>query len=306
MGEILQFRLRLNTMRLAFILVLFSFSVSGQTLTDLENELHSLKASMERAGNDSLRRLTNDTLLLTFTKALQLEGSFNHDFSSVKPIGNIRSSDNKVRIITWNLPLDDGTHEYYGFVQVKGPKYGTKLHVLKEDSVPMESPEMSVKKASNWYGALYFDIARVKRRRKVFYTLLGWDGNDLLSTKKIIDALTVDNKGNITFGLSRFKVGRKTKRRVIFEYSSEYVMSLRFDDRKKVIVFDHLDVDNNRLKGIPEYYGPDGTYDALILKKGRWYYEPYYDARNQRDRKDRKYRDPHKKNEPPKPEPTRQ
>ena len=62
-------------------------------------------------------------------------------------------------------------------------------------------------------------------------------------------------------------MGSVFRNRVIFTYDAQISMTLRYDDKIKGIVFDHL----IKIKNDPtEPYGPDGTYDALKIKKGKW------------------------------------
>ena len=63
------------------------------------------------------------------------------------------------------------------------------LFSLTDKSADIKNPENTVGEASKWYGMLYYKIVPVKIKRKKYYTLLGWDGNDKITAKKIIDVL---------------------------------------------------------------------------------------------------------------------
>ena len=68
-------------------------------------------------------------------------------------------------------------------------------------------------------------------------------------------------------------MGKTYKSRLVFEFAAMATMSLRYEDKEHMIVFDHLSVPSNVPKGegtLARYAGPDGTYDALQFKKGRW------------------------------------
>ena len=62
-------------------------------------------------------------------------------------------------------------------------------------------------------------------------------------------------------------------------------MSLRYEKKKKMIVFDHLSPSSPSLKGKYEYYGPDFTYDGFSFKKGIWHYRKNLEMRNDGNRK---------------------
>ena len=100
--------------------------------------------------------------------------------------------------------------------------------------------------------------------------MFGWDGNNKLSNKKVIDIMYITKNGQIRFGANLFKVGRGYKKRVFFEFSSEVVMSLKYHARTKRIVFAHLAPLEQNLKGQRQFYGPDLSLDAFQYKKGKW------------------------------------
>ena len=124
-------------------------------------------------------------------------------------------------------------------------------------------------------------------KKQIIYTLLAWDGYSARSSRKIIDVLTFDPVGIPQFGLPIFKTADGLKTRVIFEFSSNAVMLLRYDNQflvtrqrsdgqpktKKtgMIVADRLVPIDARLQGKFEYYVPSGdTYDAFIFGQGYW------------------------------------
>jgi len=102
-----------------------------------------------------------------------------------------------------------------------------------------------------------------------------------LTNKKVIDVLFFDQWDNITFGAPVFlDENKKLKYRVVFEFSAQAVMLLRYEKKKKMIVFDHLSPTSPSAKGQFQYYGPDFTYDGFYFKKGIWNYRKNLDLRN--------------------------
>ena len=57
---------------------------------------------------------------------------------------------------------------------------------------------------------------------------------------------------------------------------------LRWEKKKKMIVFDHLSPAAIRYNGIYEFYGPDFSVDGYKFKKGKWRYFNDIDVRNPR------------------------
>jgi hypothetical protein len=195
------------------------------------------------------------------------------NFDSLKNVSVLTSSDKSIRIFSWMLPsISRDKYNYFGFVQLydKKSKKAT-LFKLEDEYQPTEEAEKKSLNSKNWYGAIYYKMIENKTNGEKVYTLLGWRGNNRLTTIKVIDALLL-NKSLPKFGSPVFTTEHGVYNRVIFEYTSQAVMSLRYNEKKKMIVFDHLSPSNPDLKGKFEYYGPDMSYDALKYKSGKWFF----------------------------------
>jgi hypothetical protein len=86
----------------------------------------------------------------------------------------------------------------------------------------------------------------------------------------------------------------KTRDRVVFEYTRQVSMLLRYVPDQDLIVFDHLAPPDPKLKDQRDTYGPDLTYDGYKLRNGRWVYVENLDMRNLPDNHDDDYIDPKK------------
>jgi hypothetical protein len=271
------------------LLFLFSAALSAQTehqsemLVHFEDSLVELRNVMLNAPNNQTRTKANEAFTKAFRVILSQGISYNYNFDSVPSIGDLRSPDNAFRMITWNLPFNDGTHEYYSFVQVNNSKKkkvnDITLIQLYDKSSSITKAEKKVLSDKKWFGALYYKIIPIKNGNKTYYTLLGWDGNDQFTSKKLIDVMYFSGK-QIKFGAPIFKQDRGQPKRVIFELSTEAIMSVRYFEKEKQIVFDHLSPMRDDLKGIRQYYVPDMSFDAYELRKGKWVYLSDLDARN--------------------------
>ena len=202
-------------------------------------------------------------------------------FDSLKNVSALKSSDGLIRIYTWLLPAIDGSHySFFGFLQVKDKKSGAiSLLKLEEEELNRMEAETNTYDYKNWIGAVYYKLISVKSKDGNFYTLLGWKGNNLTTTIKLIDVLYID-KGIAKFGKPVFNVENKNRNRIVFEFSSHAVMSLKYDESKKMIVFDHLSPGNTVLDGSYTNYGPDFTYDGFKLSKGKWIYQKNIELKN--------------------------
>jgi len=68
--------------------------------------------------------------------------------------------------------------------------------------------------------------------------------------------------------------------RMVFEYSSQVSMSVRYDPGLKLITCDHLEPLHPIYRNNFEFYGPDGSFDGLEFHNGAWYFQIDIDARN--------------------------
>ncbi len=267
------------------IAILFSlplFSLSGQQIVVSENEkrIADLFDSLRVSPSDIEKKEINDKITKLFTEELQNPASFSNPYSSLNFVGKVLSDDGKVKIYTWNYPLTNKTYNYGGFIQYKTKNKTIKtipLAIKTESYLPTSGKRILT---NDWYGALYYKIIPVKYKKENYYVLLGWAGNNAASNYKLIEILNFDEKGNASFGKPVLKQKNKTLQRFILEYSADAKVSLAYDSKIRKIIFDHLVPPEPVYTNVYSYYGPDFTYDAFKLQKGKWNFEDNIDAKN--------------------------
>jgi hypothetical protein len=278
--------LKIKYLVLVMILLLFgkmaSFASNDNQaeLKSYEDSLKSYFFQLAAERNDLAKENINAKIINYFKLALNTENSFDYNFGSLKNVGIIKSPDENLRIITWNLPYNDRTHKYFGFIQYKKSRRETVTFQLNDESDFIGTPEFAVLDQNKWYGALYYQIIDNKYRGTTYYTLLGVDLHDILTKKKIIEILYFDSSDQPVFGKRVFKNVRESVTRVIFEYSAQADMVLTYDKEKEMIIYDHLSPYRPSLKGQYEFYGPDFSYDGLKFERGIWNSYPDLDVRN--------------------------
>ncbi|MES2277402.1 MAG: hypothetical protein V4592_15365 [Bacteroidota bacterium] len=260
-------------------------------LNMFQDSLAHLGIKMINHDNDMERKNANYAFIKTLVSALKINNSFLFKFDSVKSISIINSPDNKFRIFSWYVMNEDGSYRFYGSIQMNtgGP---LKLFPLEDYSPLQKNPEDSIVNNRKWYGAEYYKIIPVYGQTP-YYVLLGWKGNTIESTKKVIDIISfADNQPQ--FGLGVFDGNGKIRKRVVFEYARQVSMLLRYIPEQNLIVFDHLMPPDVKLKGKPQTYGPDLTYDGYKLKNGRWQFMENMDMKNIPNEADQQYIAPDK------------
>lgn len=255
-----------------FLVSVFLFSHFAFTQSLSENEVE-LKASLDQlraAKNNAEKNKYNAIFKSKLEESIQLEGAFDYPFASLKTLGSIKSPDNAFRFFNWNVEQDDLTQKYYCYIlyfDARMKKY--KTIELKDNSFMLPHRPSDILDAENWYGALYYKIIPITRSGKTIYTLLGWDGNTSMSNVKVIDVLSFGGN-SVKLGSPIFKNGKETVKRVFFEYAKKTTMFLNYEEQYNRIMFDHLAPETAALTGMYSTYVPDLSYDAYVLKDGKW------------------------------------
>lgn len=271
------------------------FSVISQTDFKLhEDSLVRLSVSIPLIEGDESRRTLNNQFREYFEQVLEMDGSFYYDFKSLSTISIIRSPDARFRIISWYVPLRGDNFEYFGFFQTAKPVNENKTIIpFMDKGVHTDDPLLKSLNPEQWYGAYYSDIIHHQHNQQDLYTLLGWRGDNPLTRKRIIEPLSIGDKGLPLFGKRVFQYGENQNYRIIFEYSAKVSMIIRFDDfifdgsrhAERVIVFDRMAPTHSFLKGHYQFYVPEmNIFDAFRFINGKWVFIEDIDVRNPRRR----------------------
>jgi hypothetical protein len=274
----------------------------------IEGELKNLQKQVFFNKKESERIAANKQFISTWDKIVSNSYSINYPFDSLNEVSVLTPKDKKFKLITWDFPKDEGTHAYFGYLLVNNTKkikkglfkYETineyNYFKLIDNSALIKNPETYIGTPEKWYGMLYLSVIECDG----YYTLIGYDPNDKLTRKKFIDVLYFKANGTPIFGKDVFKFARKNPKRLQFEYSSQVTMSVRYNEKQQQIVYSHLspNKEGNLLEGQYQFYGPDGSFDALQLKKDKWVVIEDVDARNEKNKNDRAEKPNPKKEKP--------
>ena len=265
------------------ILLLFSsgFAKGQESQRDTSQVLEELFDRLTGNYNDTERISINDSIRTILGSYVKTDSVFTHRFTNLRYLGQIMSPDSLLKIITWNLVLENEPGRYYCYFIRKGLQ-GQSNKIYRLSVGYNESPVKTdtTYTESDWYGALYYDLKPYNVDNQRCWVLLGIDYGNGYITRKIIDVLTFSSEGSIIFGRKWFDSGGTLQYRAVFEYASNAMMSLRFKSDNS-IVFDHLVPFSATHKEDHQYYGPDYSFDAYNYKDGIWHLTINVDARNQ-------------------------
>ena len=171
------------------------------------------------------------------------------------------------------MVVNDNVTRQHGAIQMKTADGSLKLFPLIDKSAVTRDAVDTIGNNFGWIGAVYYKLVEKQAFGKNYYTLLGYDENNISSNKKIIEVLTFNN-GEPVFGGSYFSfednsVIKKYPARFIMEYKKNAGPRLTYDPDQDMIIYEHLISES----GEPQKkytYIPDGDYEGLVWKDGKW------------------------------------
>jgi len=263
---------------LKFITIIFIISTSFYNTFSQENqefaELEILFDKLYFANTDTEKSEVNNLIITTLKSYIEVEHDFINDFKGIKNITVIKSDDDFITIFTWAVKLQNKNFKYFGFIKYynrnRGEYYVDEL--FDKQDITNENLQSKILN-NNWYGAVYYKIITKKYKKKRHYLLLGWDANDDLTNKKLIDILYIDEDDEApVFGKNIIEYNKNLISRMVFEYGERVATTLNYDENLEMVIWDHLSPSKQEFTGNYKYYGPDLTFDGLYYEKGIWKY----------------------------------
>ena len=262
-----------------------------------QKRLASLLELAASAPTDNERYLASEQAVGELTAALDEEESERWKWQLPTVASVLTSPDGQLRIFTWAVVRDNGEFECFGAVQNYNDRDEEYQYLLLNDkSEEIMNREESVLSASNWFGAVYQDIIQTSHGGKTYYTLLGWNGVDNLTERKIIEPVVL-RSGVPQFGAPLFRRERNL-RRVVLEYRNDAMVNLSYEEqfveeverdrvkvkgsnryrtvekrkqhKEKMIIFDEVEPQIQGMEGLFQYYVPSGLELAYAFVDGKW------------------------------------
>lgn len=261
---------------ITLIFVLFSI-VSKAQLTPENYQQIKLYEDTIRTYGDTLinsadkdnRTIASYRIIKTLTKALRIKNSFYYNWDSTLPWKVVIPEDGSFKIFTWYVRSDEDMYKFFGTIQVKSDTL--KMFPLIDYSEFTDHQQDINVDNNNWIGCLYYGVKTVKAGKKKYYTLFGWDGNNLMSNKKVMEIFSFNKAGLPRFGAPIIQMSDgRILNRFILEFSDEASATLNYDKIEKKIIYDHITPNGESLEGFYANYVPDGTYEGFEWKKGKW------------------------------------
>ena len=297
-------------MKKALILIFLitnTFSGFSQKKIDFEfweDSLINLRFQAMSAPTELERLALNEDFMNLLESIIWEPNSFKFTWDSVRNFSVVASPDNLFKLYTWHIEKDDLTVENFGFLQVYNDnrkKY--VIYPLYDKRNTIDYPETMIGDHNEWYGAVYYKIIPLEAKNKTYYTLLGWNGNDLFSNQKIIEILSFKSDKSPVFGAKIFKKYSDKVSRIILTYNKESSLSLKYERQsydvgtarkdpktKKtiyetvesdMIIFDKLIPLEDGMEGIPAFMVPESSMNqGFVADNGKWLFIEKVHGRN--------------------------
>ena len=230
---------------------------------------------------DFVRLSINDSIKVIVEEVVMEDSIFNFNFTNVRFLGQITSTDSIIKVVSWNLNLRNEPGKYFCYVIKRNePDKPNSIYKLTTDYSLTDVSKFTIYSQEDWYGALYYEVRPTIINEEKRWIALGINYSNPLITKKMIDVISFNSDEEIEFGVPIFAFSDELINREVFQYSADAAMTLRFFDYN-TIVFDHLVPFAPEFADKMEYYGPDFSHDAYIFENGVWNFKLDIDARNE-------------------------
>ena len=289
--------------KVTVLLLMLAITLSAATAQNRERmtlhqqRLAELLMRTASAPTDNERYLASEQAVGELSAALEEDESERWKWQLPKVASVLTSPDGQLRIFTWAVVRDNGEFECFGAVQYYNEREEEfQYSLLNDKSEEIMNREESLLSPSNWLGAVYQDLIQTSQGDKTYYTLLGWNGVDNLTERKIIEPVVL--RGGVPqFGAPLFRRERNL-RRVVLEYRNDAMVNLSYEEqfveeverdrvkvkgtnryrtvekrkqhKEKMIIFDEVEPQIQGMEGLFQYYVPSGLELAYAFVDGKW------------------------------------
>jgi len=259
---------------LLFVVLTISYTSQAQNGNDFiffEARLQTLANNILTAASDSLKEEANRLLIEDVEEVLLIKGSFHYNFENIDNLSILAAPDKSFKLFNWVMPKENGSFDYFAYLQFYNKRSKELQFInLKDVSAHMDDEQLKILKDGEWFGALYSEIIHNSFNKKDYYTLVGWDGNNEFTTKRIIEILHFKKDKSPVFGAPIIKMNDGTRSRMVMEYAKKTSTNISYNEDSEYIVFDQLEPMEGAEKGMYEFYVPNLSYDGLTFKNGKW------------------------------------
>ncbi len=244
-------------------------------LQQKEDSMQSPAMQIIQGRNTSDRFYADSNFTRILIRALKTPYSYYYPFDSLITISTLYAPDSSFRIFTWQMLINESVVRQHGAIQINTRDGSLKLFPLIDKSDITQNMADTIGNNLGWMGAVYYKIILTHYNNHPYYTLLGYDANNISSDKKMIEVLSFENGkpvfGGHYFSIENSNVYTKNIARYIIEYKKDAGPRLTFDNDLNMIVMEHLVSESNQPNKKWTLI-PDGDYQGFKWVNGKWVY----------------------------------
>ncbi len=245
----------------------------AKLLQQKEDSLKKYAVKLIQGINAADRFNADSMFTRMLVRTLKTPSSFYYTFDSLETISKLYAPDSSFKIFTWQMMINDNVIRQHGAIQMRTYDGSLKLFPLIDKSDVTVKLNDTVGNNKGWIGAVYYNIVQKQSGGTNFYTLLGFDENNIRSNKKLIEVLHFDDGepvfGGRFFSFEEDTVFKTSIGRYIMEYKKTDGPKLNYDAEMDMIVVEHLISESNEPQKKWTYVG-DGDYEGFKWKGGKW------------------------------------
>lgn len=292
--------MNLKSHTITLLLLLFCSISTAQNRQQMQAAQANLAALLQKVANsptDNERYLASEEAVDVLAKALQIQESnkWKWDLPTVASV--LTSPDGQFRIFSWAVVRDNGEFECFGAVQFYNDREEEfQYQILHDKSEEIMNREESVLTSDDWFGAVYQELIQTTADGRTYYTLLGWNGVDNLTDRRVIEPVLI-RSGVPQFGAPVFR-RQRNQRRIVLEYRGDAAVGMTYDvqtvkiverervkskksnryqtiektreHKQRMIIFDEVEPQIEGMEGLYQYYVPSGVELAYVWSDGKW------------------------------------
>src|SRR5436190_8078753 len=159
-------------------------------LQEKEDSLKTHALKLVQGTSANIRFESDSIFTKIFVRALKTPNSFSYPFDSLETISKIYATDNSFRIFTWQMVVNENLVRQHGAIQMNTKDGSLKLFPLVDKSDVTVKITDTITDNKGWIGAVYYKLIETENNNQHYYTLLGYDENNIRSNRKIIEVLS--------------------------------------------------------------------------------------------------------------------
>jgi len=254
-----------------------SQDTTTDNLASQENPLeifNGMKKKVKVFSEDSSvakRRAANHRFVQDMVRLVKSGKSWDMPWSELSPVSVLMTPDQKWRILTWSVLLEQNSRRHYGCVL--GQK-GNFYPLIDQLANRFENDEIFDNR--HWPGAVYFQILPITptHNNKICYALLGYDAREPFAQRKVLDWLCPDpEEGMVHIGAPLIDYAGRSLSRWQLLYPRDVQVQFQWDKDRSLVYFDHLISRGSDPSTETFDFIPDGSFDALVWRNRRLVFE---------------------------------